>query len=185
MNPVGNEVKIGKDVFTVSPLTAMRSFVLQPRIGPVLAEAGALFFGVVRDVATKAGDDVEVDVRALLESEVDLDKVAASLGRLFGKLAPAELESITRELLAGSTMNGAMLFAAVDGAGDMFNVLLRGRTLDVWKLVWHALRVNYPDFFGALAGSAVLQSAGAASPSAGSSTSPTSGPATASSPGGG
>ncbi len=176
---MNTEVKIGANTFAVSPLTAMRSFVLQPRIGPVIAEAGALFFGLLRDVAkSQGGEDAELSVSALLEADVDVDKIAAALGRIFVKLPPAELQSITRELLAGSTMDGRQLFAAVQGEGDSFDIVMRGRTLDVWKLLWHALNVNYPDFFGALVASG--KRAPGASPSEASTTSPTSGPATGS-----
>ena len=144
-----NEVKIGDNLFAVTPLTAMRSLILTPRIGPVVAEAGALFFGLLRDLTKTKGkeEEAQLSVAALLEAEVDVDKIAASLGRIFGKLPPAELEAITRTLLAGSTIDGVQLFGAVQGDGDIFDVKMRGRTLDVWKLLWHALHVNYPDFF--------------------------------------
>jgi len=158
---VSRELQIGDRLYNVQPLTAMRSFVLQPRLAPVVAEAAALFFGVARGVA---GGDTEISVAALLEADVDLDKLVQAFGRIAEKLPPRELEDITRQLLAGATCNEQLLFAAVQGAGDPFDVLMRGRALETWRLLWHAVRVNYPDFFAALAGSAAP--APAASPSA-------------------
>lgn len=150
------EREIGGAVFTVSPLPAMRSFLLQPRIAPVLAEAGA----ILAEVAAGDADVLDLDVLELAP------RILPRVGQIFAKLPPEELRAITRELLEGATMDGVLLFT---GAGDPFDVKLRGRTLDVWRLLWFALEVNYPDFFGALAAS---RSAGAvkAGPSAASNT---------------
>lgn len=161
---MSNELRIGERLYTVQPLSAMRSFTLQPRLLPAVSEALALFFGLVRDVAKSGGDEAKLDVGALLEADVDLDKLVQSFSRVAEKLPPAELEAITRTLLAGATCNGTLLFAAVQGEGDTFDVLMRGRMVEVWRLLWHAVRVNYPDFFALRAGPAAP--AAGANPSA-------------------
>lgn len=176
------ELTLDGSLFVVTPMTAMRSFVLQPRLAPVLAEAGALFYallgGLARSQGAESQEDVKLDVGALLDADLDVNAIAAGMGRICAKLPPGELQAITRELLAGATMDGVQLFAAVQGDGDPFDIRMRGRTLDVWRLLWHALRVNYPDFFMALGGSGKPRPG--ANPSAASSTSGTSGQSTGS-----
>ena len=135
------ERKIGSNTFALSPLTAMQSFTLQPRLAPALTEAGVVLAKLA------AGDGVA----GLLNAEVDA-VLPRAIGRFFEKLPPAELEAITRILLQSATMDGTALFAQVEGQGDPFNILMRGRTLDVWRLIWFAVEVNYPDFFALLPG---------------------------------
>ena len=55
------------------------------------------------------------------------------------------------------------------GIGDTLDAAMQGRTLDVWRLLFEAVRLNYPDFFKALGGS-VAPSGAAVSPSEGSNT---------------
>jgi hypothetical protein len=50
-----------------------------------------------------------------------------------------------RTLLTGATMNGTLLYQGA--AGEPIHVLLQRRTLDTWRLLIHAVRVSYPDFF--------------------------------------
>lgn len=174
-SPPSPTLAIGVDVFALSPMPAMRSFVLQPRVVPIATEVVTLAFGVARELMDDGATNL--DLQALLASDVDLSKVSEAIGKVCAKLPSQELDGLTRDLLAGSTMNGTPLFAPVAGGGDPIDVLLRGRTLDIWRLLWHAVKVNYWDFFVALGASGRRQSG--ASPSAGSSTSPTSGHATA------
>jgi len=115
---------IGGNVFSVVPLPAMRSFALQPRLAPALAEV--------------------VGVLGSLSGDLDVGALGPAVGRFFAKLPADELEAVTRELLAGATMDGAQLFTA---AGNPFDLVMRGRTLDVWRLLAFAVEVNYPDFF--------------------------------------
>lgn len=125
---------IGKDVFEIGPMPALRSFTLQARIAPALAEvAGAL---------ARTGGSVDLGA-------VDVEALAPAVGRFFSKLPEPELEVVVRALLSNAKMNGLPLFT---GAGDPVDALLAGRVLDVWKLLWFALQENYPDFFGALGG---------------------------------
>ncbi len=124
---------IGASLFTVTPLPAMRTFVLQPRLAQPLAEAASAF-GLVMG----GGDR-------------DVAEMAPIVGRFFAKLPPHELETIVRELLAGSQIDGKPLLDG-NGQGGTFDAFMQGRTMDVWLLLWFALEVNYPDFFGRLGG---------------------------------
>jgi hypothetical protein len=125
---------INGNTFQVEALPAMRSFALQARIAPALGEV----IGVAAGILTGGGIDT-----------ADVAELAPVLGRFFAKLPSAELQDVTRELLTGATMDGVPLFTS--GQGDPFDLKMRGRTLDVWKLLWFSLEVNYPDFFGLLA----------------------------------
>lgn len=138
-----NERTIGGNLFTVSPMSALRSFALQPRLAPALAEVA----GALGSLGDGAGD-------------LNVAVLAPAVSRFFAKMPPAELLEITKQLLDGATMDGVQLFSA---AGNPIEVQLRGRTLDMWRLLWFALEVNYPDFFVELRGS--VAASRAASPS--------------------
>jgi hypothetical protein len=127
--------KIGKDTFTVSPLLGEESFVFQPRILPLVAEVAAL-----ATAQAESGDSLQ----ALL------DKAAPVIARACAKLPPAELRDIMRTLLRGATMNGQRLY--LDDGSAPINVLMQGRTLDIWRLLLKALEVSYPDFFDLVRG---------------------------------
>lgn len=145
------EIKLGTNIFNVTPLPALKSFVLQPRLAPAVVEV----FGAL-GMAASAGDIGGVDISVL----------APMVGSFFSKLPAAELELVLRELLGTATMDGTPLFTA---NGNPFDVLMRGRMLDVWKLLWHAVRVNYPDFLGLLGASGEAKGP-MVSPSGGSTT---------------
>lgn len=135
---------IGGSVFTVVPLPAMQSFTLQADIFPAVTAAIAELGGV-----TDLG-------------EVDLVVMGRAAAAFFREMPRQRLDAIVRELLQGATMDGKQLFTP---AGNPFDVLMRGRALDTWQLLWLALEVSYPDFFGrlaGLAGAAVAKASGSA-----------------------
>lgn len=162
-------IKIGDDSFEVPAPTALRSFALQQRILPIVGRAVGVLAHLLH-LEKDAGLDglLEKDVTAVLP------QFLPALGDIFSTMPIGELDYITRQLLDGSTMNGVQLFG-VNPAGAAFDALMRGRTLDTWRLLWYALGVWYPDFFGLAAG--LRATARKASRSPASSGSPTSGPA--------
>lgn len=158
---MSNELRIGDDVFMVAPLLGERSFLLQPLIAPAMTDFGALFGLFAKAYADFAGDEEPKvasggDEEPKLELGEMIDDVMSALeqagpivARLCAKLPPDHLKAIVRELLAGATMNGKPLYSQ---QGNPIDVLLQGRTVDFWRLLVHALRVSYPDFFGLLRG---------------------------------
>lgn len=131
-----SELILGSDKFNVDPLDAWSTFELQAKIAPPVAEV----MGVL-GTELGSGNVADLDVSAL----------GPAVGKFFGHFAqPGSLRALVRELLANATMNGSPL---VTTAGDPFAVLMRGRTVDTWKLLWFAVQVNYPDFFGLLGAS--------------------------------
>ncbi len=155
------ERKIGPDVFTVAALPAMRSFILQPRLAPLLGIVIEALAGAQRRGISSLKDlvDHEDDVLAL---------IGPVIGKLSSVLPPVELEAITKELLYGAAMNGRALFTP---EGNPFDVVMRGRTMDTWRLLLFALEINYPDFSGALgsigaSGQVAASSEGSPNPSA-------------------
>lgn len=168
---VDNTLRIGNDVFTVSPLLAEASFLLQPKIVPILPDVGELY-GIFTQAAAAVLSELKAPPAAAgapQESEAPaagaggegvspeqlaaasqlateyVARASAAVARLCAKLPPDELRYIMRTLLQGATMNGAQLYTP---QGNPIDVLLRGRTLDVWRLLIHAVKVSYPDFFG-------------------------------------
>lgn len=127
--------QIGGNLFTVTPLPAMRSFVLQSKLAPALSS-------IIGSIGSLAGGSL---------AETDVGALAPAVAGFFSKLGPDELEQVTRQLLGDATMDGKPLFSP---AGDPFNVFMAGRTMDTWKLLWFAVEVNYPDFFGLLGAAA-------------------------------
>jgi hypothetical protein len=137
-------MKIGAYTFDVPPPPAMRTFALQQRIAPV---AGRII-GVFMQLAGK------VDLKDLGEKDVTdaLPLAAPALGEVFAAMPAGELEFLTRTLLENATVSGwptpaSKAVALFGGPVDAFDAAFQGRTLDVWLLLWHALRVWYPDFF--------------------------------------
>lgn len=149
--------KLGTNMFSVAPLLGEESFLLQPRILPLVAELSALV-----GAQAESGESMT----ALIE------KVAPIVTRACAKLPPDELKFIMRSLLKNATMDGQQLYREnPDGTTvALINVLMQGRTLDIWKLLAKALEVSYPDFF-ALARGFQARAAAKADPSGGSTTS--------------
>ena len=139
---------IGGNTFTVAALPAMRSFCLQPRIAPAVAEALGAIGGIVG-----GGDGV---------ADRDVSGLAPAIGKFFSKLPAGELEEIVVELLTGATCDGRTLFNGT-AHGAPFDLIMQGRTLDTWRLIAFAVEVNYPDFFDLLRGAAGKRPAAAAS----------------------
>src|SRR5262249_22289532 len=141
---------------------AIEAFTLTPRIAPACSEvAGLLAKAMQRKAATAESDrsgtsaDAEgegkkkeegltiVDLLGLLDVDAD---VLPAIARTCARLPPSELNDLTRTLLRGAEMNGARLFADPGQRGDQADILLRGRTTVIWRLLWVALRLNYADF---------------------------------------
>lgn len=149
--------KIGGDLFEVSLLDFETTCDLQPLLAPALADFLALYaLGIgeaARIMGTEDGASLlereigEVIVEKLPEVTESLGKVSEVVARLAQKLPPETLRKIRRTLLQGATMNGKPLYSTAQGQGDAIGVLLRGRTMDFWRLLMFALEANYPDFF--------------------------------------
>lgn len=154
------DLTLGTDAFTVNPLAGEESFVFQPRILPLVAELVALM-GI-----SSSGDDAPAPEEPAVPSDDPVEpppaaaKPSRSLGdilaeaapivsRACARMPPEELRTVLRTLLKGATMNGQQLYTE---KGNPINVLMRGRVIDMWKLVMFALQVSYPDFFGLLRG---------------------------------
>ncbi len=177
--------KIGEDIFTISPLGYEETCDLQPLLAPALADFGrlyALFIGEMARLLQQHGAEVaEADVVTMLpELGGSLDQASAIIAQVAAKLPATSLRTIRRTLLRGATMNSKPLYATTEGQPDMINTLMRGRTIDGWKLLLFALEVNYPDFF-ALARPLAALGGRATSSSTSTTTTPDAGPAAASS----
>lgn len=143
-------IRIGNDAFSVPTPGGMRSFALQQRIIPVAGRVASVFLQLVGGAK---------DLPSLLEADVlrVLPQAMPHVGEIFASMPPGELEAITRILLgpgpsgepgAVCDRNGLKLPLFGAPGGDTFDMVMQGRTVDTWKLLWHALEVWYPDFFG-------------------------------------
>lgn len=165
-------VRIGDDEFDIPAPRGMSSFALQQRVVPIFTLIGEVLtsFLSIDNLPTQADGKLDlekVDLGAVLP------KVLPALGNAFRKLPAGELEAVTRELLADTMVRVGgktwmRLFGSVPGLGDQspdkFDDLFAGRAVDVWRLMWEALKVWYPDFFG-VAARFQKKTAPAASPS--------------------
>lgn len=153
---------IGGNKFGVTPLFAVRSFTLQAKLAPALSEIAELVVplwrGFKKGKASKAvptdetapkPDEAPKKLVDVLDFEEVAPLIAPAITHFFGKMPPDDLELVIRELLGKATMDGKPLFG--HAGGDPFDLWMQGRTLDTWKLLGFALKVNYPDFFGSLA----------------------------------
>ena len=157
--------KIGNDAFTVSLLPGEESFLLQPSIAPVIVEIVQLAALFARSLGGLPDDaDAAQKIAAALPL---IGEASAVVARLCAKLPRETLREMMRKLLTGATMNGTLLYQG--SQGNPIDVLMQGRSLDIWRLVIRAMEVSYPDFFGLLSGFRVA--AAKASPSETSATS--------------
>lgn len=138
---------LGGDKFTVNPMaSAWESFTLQPLMAPVLElfnEADK----IPEILASLAGTDLaELDVMQVLPA---VPPVARAVARALGKIPPPDLAAICKALFAVVIVepNGASKGVVL---ADVFAILMRGRTLDTWRLLYACVRENYPDFFALL-----------------------------------
>jgi hypothetical protein len=157
---------IGGNVFTVSPLTFEASCDLQPLILPALADLArlyAVFIGQVTEIAKESPDIGAADVISILPKMAPgLAEASSIIAAVASKLPPEHLRRIRRTLLAGSTMDGKPLYPTVEGGAILADVLLKGRTIDGWKLLLFALEESYPDFFALLRPLAAVSEEGGA-----------------------
>src|SRR6185295_1782591 len=136
-------ITLGKHVFDVLLPRGMSSWALQQRIIPVAGRVAGVLLHLLgsSDVEKLADTDVTEILPAALPH----------IGHVFSEMPQGELEAITRELLRDAKFGdeGKVPSAQLFGSpgGDAFDLLMRGRTLDTWKLLWHAIGVWYPDFF--------------------------------------
>lgn len=152
--PITLVTSAGEKQFTVPSPGAIESFSLQQRILPVASR----IVNVLLNVLAATGSDVDSmskDLGSILEQDVVrvLPIAMPSLGQVFSEMPEGELEKLTKALLAKASVEvtgkGVPLFGGPGGGA--FELFMVGRTLETWKLLWHALEVWYPDFF-ALAG---------------------------------
>lgn len=131
-------IVIGKNRFDLPAPGGMRSFALQQRILPVVGRIAGVF------VQLTGGSP---DPAALLDADVFkvLPLAMPYISEIFSSMPAGELETLTRELLKDATCDKTQLFGAP--GGDPFDSMMQGRTMDTWKLLWHAVEVWYPDFF--------------------------------------
>lgn len=130
---------IGKNTFIVPAPGGMKSFALQQKILPVAGRVISVFLQLLGASGSSVTKLLEADVLAILPQAMP------HVGQIFGSMPAGELEAITRDLLQGSTCDKMQLFGAP--GGDPFDAIMQGRTMDTWKLLFHALEVWYPDFF--------------------------------------
>ena len=159
-------IKIGPRTFEVPPPPGMESFALQERIFPILSRVANVVLHAIAangKMITKLADLFEEDV---LKS---LPGIVMKIGPVFSEMPRGELEWLTRTLLKNATFDGKPLFG--DPLGDAFGPIFQGKNLEIWKLLWYAAKVWYPDFFALADAFGAKAKASAASPSATSTTS--------------
>jgi hypothetical protein len=159
------ERQIGDRVYRVIPLLASRSFLLQPRIMPIVGEVlGALpaIYAPLRTLKPEDGKSpLDMDIGEALASNqatAAARAVADAVAGACAKLPPSELGEIMRTLLDGARA----IYADADGRqhadflftadrpsihGHAFDTLMQGRTLETWALLWFAVEVSFPDVF--------------------------------------
>lgn len=153
--PVETTRTIGGNVFRISLLDYEATCDLQPLIVPALADFGrlyALYFAQVAKLATEHADLADLEVSAAVTSILpdllpSLEVASRIISDIASKIPADRMRIIRRGLLTGATMDGKPLYAVNSGGADLIGVLMRGRTIDGWKLLMFAMEVNYPDFF--------------------------------------
>ena len=166
-------IKLGSQEFHVPPPGGGETFDFQQTIIPVatrLASALAPLIPVWMAANKEKGQERDLTFE---EALTIIPEALPRLGEVFSHMPPGQLGTIRRILLGKATCGKVPLFGSP--AGDAFDGLLAGRTMDVWRLLVHAMEVWYPDFFGG-ARALLARRAAPAKPSETSSTSSPAGP---------
>jgi hypothetical protein len=156
-------VEIGEYTYQIPQLPAMRGLKMLNRLGRLFGPALADLFGSADEVESIA----DLDVRFIGPAARDV----------FERLTEAEMESITRDLLAGTLVTIGPKTAPVM---PIFDDHFAGKYQDVFQLLGAAIKGNFGGFFEGLA-ARLVGIAAQRSHTAESSTSPTSGQPTVSS----
>lgn len=180
------ELTIGTDHFKILPVKPRRSFPLQARLSPIIAELAMTYFRIERLAAPKKkegepeGDPNQLEIPEVaadaekadekedksLYSKIGIlfategDDIMPHLVRLFSSVSYDDLAFFMRELLSETFCNGDRLFADGPSGKDNFDRLMVGKTMTTWRIMWEAIKVTYPDFLAPLQG--IAAKAGAA-----------------------
>ncbi len=127
MSTVIQEKEIDGYVFRVTQLPAMKSLRMFARLGKLFGPA------ITKGLAG-------MDIKDL--SKLDVGLLGAAFGELFTSVSENDLESLTRDLLAATTIDNVLLLPVID-------LKLQGQPLTILKLLAFALEVNYKSFFDA------------------------------------
>lgn len=144
-------IELGKEKFVVPQPKGMASFALQQRVLPVagrVVEVIASLLAANGEIKNFLDDKGQFTAGKLLGGDIlkVIPSALPAMGRVFSEMPPGELEALTRALLREATCDGVRLFHE-SGGEDPFDLIMKGRTMDTWKLLWHAIGVWYPDFF--------------------------------------
>ena len=135
---------IGENEYKVAPFSAIEALKLKATLLKYLSPAiGKALAGIS---AVKGKD--------LMNTAIDGGAISEALSSLFESLDEDTLMGLLKRLLrnvtaiigtGGNGQKQAVYF--VDGKEESFNIAFQGHILDVYKVVYFVLEVNYPDFF--------------------------------------
>lgn len=124
--------------FQISQLPAMRALRLSTRLGKLFGPP----------LAKVAGTSPTTQGIA----SVNVGALAPAIASLFETLSESELESLTRELLCTTMVEHDGAWVELFGHSPVFDLVMGGDVLGIFKLLYAAIEVNYSDFFGEFRG---------------------------------
>ena len=132
--------KIGERQWTVTQMPATQSLLIQAQLAPILASVGGDLYRV-----SKGGG------QAIVEA------LGAAAGAIQAHLPPDKFLQLAKDLtenglvqVEGRTIGSTNSFDAVFSGDDM---------VDLYRVIWFVLEVNYAGFFGALGLTGVMERA--------------------------
>lgn len=133
---------IGDCTYKVTPFLAIEAIKLKTRLIKLLAPAIGRMLGGLENI----------NKNDILDSKLNGEMIGSALEHLFSNLGEDEYIALLKRLLANTIAevktSGAAPKNYVFGSGDeAFNIVFSGRTLDLYKVIFFILEVNYPDFF--------------------------------------
>lgn len=129
-------ITIGETSYIIQPWPAMKAWRMQTTLGRTFKTCLSKLGAAIQDSQSGKG----------LDSDVDLEKLGEAFAELFESLNETEAERIILLLLSGVHVNGQTI------TKELFDVHFIGKIVDVYKLIYHVLEVNYSSF---LAGSSI------------------------------
>ena len=131
------EKQIGANTFAVNQMPAMRALKMSTRLGRLFGPA----------MAKLAGSGPPASLL-----DVDTSALSPAISMLFDGLTESEIESLTKELLATCEVQIDGKWVELFGKNPVFDLVMGGDVLGIYKLIYFAVEVNYADFFAEFRG---------------------------------
>lgn len=139
--------KIGSNTYMVAPFFAAEALKLQTTLVKILGPGVAKLIGAV---------PTPQDGKSILESNIDGAEIASAVGTLFEHLGEEEFVSLINRILKNVIVElgtpvkegtQSIKLVSLSEGENAFNMVFQGKLVDMYKVLFFVIQVNFPDFF--------------------------------------